>query len=120
MTSKIPVWLLCASLAFGLAACNKPSGNNASDGANPSSDKSTVTAKMDDAGITAKVKSALIADSDVKGLQINVDTSNGVVTLKGEAENQAQIDKAVAIAQKTDGVSNVVNQLTIKKLEGTP
>src|SRR5690606_11990027 len=41
-------------------------------------------AVIDDTVITTKVKTALLADSDIKGLDVNVDTSQGVVTLKGE------------------------------------
>lgn len=75
---------------------------------------STVGQKVDDATITAKVKTALLADPDVKGTDINVDTSGGVVSLKGVAANQAQVDKAVQIARGVEGVSNVQSQLTVK------
>lgn len=62
---------------------------------------------VDDTWITTKVKSSLLADTDVSGLTINVDTLNGVVTLKGEAEQQAQIDKAISIARGIEGVTDV-------------
>jgi len=75
---------------------------------------STVGQKVDDATITAKVKTALLADPDVKGTDINVDTSAGVVSLKGVTANQAQADKAVQIARGVEGVSNVQSQLTVK------
>ena len=75
---------------------------------------STLGQKVDDATITAKVKSALIADPDVKGTDVNVDTSGGVVSLKGAMANQAQADKAVQIARGVEGVSNVQSQLTVK------
>jgi len=70
---------------------------------------------VDDTVITTKVKTALLADSDIKGLQINVDTSNGVVTLSGEVDNQAQIDRAGKLAADVQGVTSVSNNLTIKK-----
>jgi len=62
---------------------------------------------VDDTWITTKVKSSLLAESDVSGLDINVDTLNGVVTLRGQVENQAQIDTATRIAREIEGVSNV-------------
>lgn len=62
---------------------------------------------VDDTWITTKVKSSLLADTDVAGLQINVDTLNGVVTLAGEVEQQAQIDKAISIARGIKGVTDV-------------
>lgn len=72
-------------------------------------------AVIDDTAITAKVKTALLADSDIKGLDVNVDTSQGVVTLKGEVSNQTQIDRAGKIAGEVEGVKSVVNNLSIKK-----
>ena len=74
----------------------------------------TVGQKIDDATITAKVKTALIADPDVKATDINVDTSGGIVTLKGTVGTQTQIDKAVQIAKGTEGVTSVQNQLAAK------
>ena len=69
---------------------------------------------MGDAAITGKVKTALIADPDVKALKIDVDTKDNVVTLNGTANTQANADKAVTIAKGIDGVKSVDNRLTIK------
>ncbi|MDH5835244.1 BON domain-containing protein [Luteimonas kalidii] len=62
---------------------------------------------VDDTWITTKVKSSLLAEADVSGLDINVDTLNGVVTLRGEVESQAQADTATRIAREIEGVTNV-------------
>ncbi|GGI15774.1 MAG: BON domain-containing protein [Oxalicibacterium faecigallinarum] len=70
---------------------------------------------VDDAMLTTKVKTALLADSDVKGLAINVDTSQGVVSLNGEVKNQAQVDRAAKLAGEVEGVKSVLNNLTIAK-----
>jgi hyperosmotically inducible protein len=67
-----------------------------------------------DAAITAKVKTKFLADSDVKGLSIDVDTKDGVVTLSGSADKAGNVDKAVAIATGTEGVKSVENKLTVK------
>jgi hyperosmotically inducible protein len=67
-----------------------------------------------DAAITGKVKTALLADADVKGLKIDVDTKDNVVTLNGSADSQAHADKAVTIAKGIDGVKSVSSNLTIK------
>ena len=69
---------------------------------------------IEDGTITAKVKTALLADPDVKGLMIDVDTKNGVVTLKGTADKPANRDRAVAIAKDTGGVKSVEDQLVVK------
>jgi hyperosmotically inducible protein len=69
---------------------------------------------IEDSAITAKVKTALLADPDVKGMKIDVDTKNGVVTLKGTADKSANRDRAVAIAKDTGGVKAVEDQLVVK------
>jgi len=67
-----------------------------------------------DAALTGKVKTALIADPDVKALKIDVDTKDKVVTLNGSADSQAHADKAVTIARGVEGVKSVENHLTVK------
>ena len=66
-----------------------------------------------DAWITTKVKSQFIGVDDLKDSDINVDTANHVVTLKGRVLTAAGRTKAVDIAKKTDGVTKVIDQLTI-------
>lgn len=73
----------------------------------------TVGETIDDGVITTKVKSALLADDTVKGLDINVDTMNGSVTLNGTVDNQAQADRATEIAKGIEGVSNVQSNLVV-------
>lgn len=60
-----------------------------------------------DAWITTKVKSQLLADSDVKGLDINVSTKDGVVTLAGKVPTAAMRDKAISLTQSVKGVKKV-------------
>ena len=62
---------------------------------------------VDDTWITTKVKSSLLADSDVAGLDVEVETLNGVVTLTGQVDEQAQIDHAARIARDIEGVTDV-------------
>ena len=70
---------------------------------------------MDDARITAGVKSALLADPDVKSFDISVLTLKGEVQLSGFVDNQAQIDKALQIASAAEGASSVKNELKLKQ-----
>lgn len=70
--------------------------------------------KLDNGALTAKVKTALLAAADVKALQIDVDSKDGVVTLNGTQESSAAVDRAAAVAGGTDGVKSVDNRLTIK------
>ena len=66
-----------------------------------------------DAGITTKVKAKLGADSTVKASQINVDTKDKVVTLSGNVDSEAAKTQAVALARGTEGVADVVDNLTL-------
>jgi hyperosmotically inducible protein len=68
--------------------------------------------------ITAKVKTALLADQSVPGTKIDVDTQGAVVTLSGRLTSQEQIDRAVAIARGIDGVQSVENRLTLQQAPG--
>lgn len=69
---------------------------------------------IDDASITAAVKSKYLLDDTLKGLQISVDTKQGVVTLTGTVQNDAAKELATQIAQSSEGVVRVDNQLTLK------
>ncbi|GMV69543.1 MAG: hypothetical protein AMXMBFR76_19820 [Pseudomonadota bacterium] len=60
-----------------------------------------------DAWITTKVKAQLLADSDIKGLDINVSTKDGVVTLAGMVPSKMVRDKAISIAKGVKGVKSV-------------
>ena len=69
---------------------------------------------IDDATITTRVKTALLNDPDVGGLRIDVDTFKGVVTLSGAVKSAAERDKAIAIARKIGGVTDVKSTLQIQ------
>jgi len=68
--------------------------------------------------LTAKVKTALLADETVPGARIDVDTHGTVVTLSGQLATQEQIDRAVQIASGIDGVQSVENRLTLTAPSG--
>lgn len=75
----------------------------------------TVGGKVDDTLITAKVKTALLADESIKSLDIAVITRQGDVQLSGFVNNQSQIDRAIAVVSGIAGVSHVSNEMSIKK-----
>ena len=68
---------------------------------------------IEDASITAAVKSKLLWNSHTDGLQIDVDTSRGRVTLTGTADTAAAKELAGRLAMNTNGVAAVSNQLRI-------
>ena len=71
-------------------------------------------AVMDDASITAKVKTALVAEPDLSGLAIDVDTSQNVVTLNGTVATDAARAAAERVAKGVEGVKEVKNNLLVK------
>lgn len=75
----------------------------------------TVGAKMDDGITTTKVKAALLADASVKGTDIHVETQSGVVQLSGFVDSQTQVDRALQLAKEVHGVTQVDNELMVKK-----
>jgi hyperosmotically inducible periplasmic protein len=86
---------------LGLAAPMAQAATSANDTGAESAQPAT------DTWITTKVKTALLAESDVAGTDINVSTSNGVVTLAGVLSTKAEVDRAVAIARDIEGVVDV-------------
>ncbi len=70
-------------------------------------------AVVTDAALTSAVKSKFLADPDVSGLKIDVDTSNGVVTLSGNVSTKAEADEAIRLARTTEGVTDVVSKLNV-------
>jgi len=107
-TTQRPALYLSLLLSALLAA-----GCGSMQGTNPDGSKKTTGQVIDDATITSKVKTALLADPDIGGLKINVDTANGVVKLKGEVKTMALRKKAESLAKGVDGVKKVDNQLVI-------
>lgn len=75
-----------------------------------------VSSTASNASLTTKVKSALASDAGAKTMtNINVDSNNGVVTLKGKVDSADMKKKAGEIAKKVEGVKSVKNQLTVEK-----
>lgn len=70
--------------------------------------------QVDDATITAKVKSQLLADPNVSGLQVNVQTFKGQVQLSGYVNSSDERARAEQIARQVAGVKNVSNDLIVK------
>ncbi len=69
---------------------------------------------VDDATITARVKTAFAKDETVSAMRIDVDTHKGAVKLNGTVKSQEEAQRAVQIAQATEGVTQVTNNLEIR------
>ena len=66
-----------------------------------------------DGALTAKIKAKMALDDRVKALNLNVDTTNGVVTVNGHVRTSAERERAIQLANETDGVKHVVDRIVI-------
>ena len=84
-----------------LAACSSMTGK-------------TLGENIDDAGITAAVKSKLAAEKISTVTRIDVDTNQGVVALNGTVQTEAMRARAAQVAREVKGVRDVVNNLRVQ------
>jgi hyperosmotically inducible protein len=98
----IALAILAAAMLAGGVACTS------------TSTKQSAGEYVDDAAVTARVKTALIQQSGVKANEINVETYRGVVSLSGFVDSQDAASKAVAAAEKVGGVRSVKNDMRVK------
>lgn len=68
---------------------------------------------MKDAYITSATKLRLLTDRKTPGMDINVDTNDGVVTLFGTVPDATAKAKAEEEARKVTGVKKVVNEIAV-------
>jgi len=92
----------CLILAFSLISC---AGSRT---------RESTGEYIDDSAITTKVKTKLLADPDVSGLAINVETFKGIVQLSGFVNSKAHAQRAVEIARSVRGVRGVKNNMIVK------
>ena len=70
---------------------------------------------LEDGALTAKIKAKIALDDKVKALDLNIDTSNRVVTVKGIVPSTEERDRALTLARETDGVLKVEDRTVIAK-----
>jgi hyperosmotically inducible protein len=68
---------------------------------------------MTDGWITSRVSARFVNEDTLKGSNINVDTNDHIVTLKGTVVTSAGRARAGVVARQTEGVRRVVNDLTV-------
>ena len=102
---KYVISMIVVSALLGLAAS----------GCAPLATTRSVGTTVDDASITAKVKTEIAKEQGLgEALGINVDTYRGVVSLNGFVDSQDQIDKSINCARRVGGVKEVKNNLSVK------
>jgi len=79
--------------------------------ANPPAERAPAQADSQQPGsdtwITTKVKADLLTTSNVPGMEVKVETVNGVVMLSGNVESAAEKERAVTVARGIQGVKQV-------------
>jgi len=80
----------------------------------PATPGETTSEKIDDASITAEVKSSLLSHHSTSALRTTVSTTDGVVTLGGVAKNEAEKSLVTKLATDINGVTSVINNMTIE------
>lgn len=110
----LPGLALVCALCLGLVACDRR--ENA---ATTPVSSTTVGTEIDDSVVTTRVKSALLADHDIKSFDIKVETRKGQVQLSGFVDTRERMDKAMALVRKVEGVKGVDNGMTLKEGQTT-
>ena len=101
---------IAVAAALALSACASQQEKSSS------SSGQTASSSTSNAMLTGKVKSALAADVGLSTVTtIDVDSDNGVVTLKGRVDSTDKKAKAEDIAKKVEGVRSVKNELRVEK-----
>ena len=100
-TKQLTKNLSAFALITLLASCSMISGNE------------TPGQYVDDTTITSKVKAQILGDPNLKVLQINVETMQGIVQLSGFVDSRKSETKAVDIAQHVEGVKSVKDNLIV-------
>jgi hypothetical protein len=78
----------------------------------------TIGTGLEDGWLWVKTKGALATVDNLKDSMINVDVSNGVITLRGNLPSKAEVDAAVKTANGIDGKKSVNNQLKVGAASG--
>jgi hyperosmotically inducible periplasmic protein len=77
---------------------------------------SRVGETVEEGSLTAKIKAKMVLDDLVKARNIDVTTEGTTVTLTGTVHSQKERERANALARETEGVTKVVDQLTIRQI----
>jgi hyperosmotically inducible protein len=94
----VPLLLIVLLLSGCAATTGKTAGEN-----------------VDDATVTAAVKSQLVMDKAANLTRIDVDTDRGVVHLNGIVDSSEQKARAQELARRVKGVTKIVNDLQVAR-----
>ena len=89
---------------------DRSSGSVATTGTMPGG---TAIVPMDDMSVTSRIQARYFLDAVLKGRRIDVDTRNGVVTLRGEVASDNERAQSLLLARTTAGVERVEDALIV-------
>jgi hyperosmotically inducible periplasmic protein len=121
LTLVAPAWLLAPAVAVAadpaenkVERATEKAESKAERVPDKTKEKAQETkAALSDSWLTAKTKIALAADERVKSRQIDVDTKNGTVSLRGKVDSAEAKTAAEAVAKSVEGVKAVRNSLQV-------
>jgi hyperosmotically inducible periplasmic protein len=105
---KLVIWALILIGALSTAGCGKEERVHESWVAPPTAEG------VDDSTLNSIVKAALLADPDVRHLDVRVEAHNGEVMLSGIADNQTQMDRVNMLTWMVDGIKKVDNKMSLR------
>jgi osmotically-inducible protein OsmY len=70
---------------------------------------------IDDGALTAKVKTAVLRDTVVRGMDVGINSYRGVVQLNGWVDTAEQKARAEELARAVEGVEDVQNHLAVRE-----
>ena len=118
LASSVVIGLIAAfagaASAQGRYGSDTSPGTSSSDMKSERSGSSSVGQFVDDATVTTRVKTRFARDDQVSAMNINVDTSDGVVQLSGYAGSEAEKSRAAEIAGQVPDVKSVQNNIVVR------
>ena len=105
---KLVIWAVVLIGALSVAGCGDSEKVHESWVTPPAAEA------VDDNTLTHTIKSALLADPDVRHLEVKIEAHNGEVMLSGIADNQTQIDRVNMLTWMVDGIKKVDNKLSLR------
>ena len=117
---RLRVYCCAAALSmFALVGCDRTSRPDTVATPVDKAAPATTDQQHSDPLITARIQAKYFASPDVKAHRIDVDTRNGLVTLEGTVNSEAQREAAASIARTVDGVTRVENKLLVRAAADT-
>lgn len=101
-TNLVKTMLVAFAIGVALPACSAVEG------------RQTPGQYVDDAGIATKVRTAIVADPQLKLRQIDVNVMDKVVQLSGFVDSPQEKSRAADVAKRVDGVRSVKNDIVVR------